>query len=237
MSDRTPSDEILETFASLADTLVDDYDVVELLQSLVEACANLVDVSEAGLLLADGKGDLELMASTSEASRLVEVLQLSANSGPCIECFRSGEVVAVADVSAVGTEWARFRDETLAQGFRSVYAIPLRLRDVTIGTLNLLRHTVGRPDRRDLRVAKALANVATIGILHERALSDSLAVQDQLRFALDSRVAIEQAKGVISFQKGVDVEEAFELLRTFARANRRRLSEVANDIVRRKLSL
>ncbi|HEY1529975.1 MAG TPA: GAF and ANTAR domain-containing protein [Galbitalea sp.] len=237
MSDEVNRDEVLETFASLADTLVADYDVVDLLQTLVTACARLLDISEAGLLLADDGGELELVASTSEASRLVEVLQLSANAGPCIESYRSGQIVAVPDISVVDARWAHFRDETLELGFRSVYAIPLRLRDVTIGTLNLLRHEVGQPDPRDVRVSRALANVATIGILHERAVRDSRVVEAQLRLALDSRVVIEQAKGLISYQKGVAVEEAFELLRSYSRSSRRRLSDVADDVVHRRLEL
>jgi transcriptional regulator with GAF, ATPase, and Fis domain len=237
MTDYTRADEILDTFASLADTLVAGYDVVDLLQTLVEACARLTDVSAAGILLATQSGDLDVVASTSEASRLVEVMQLSANAGPCIESFLTGRVVSVPVVAETPGQWARFRDESLALGFNSVYAIPLRLRETTIGTLNLLRTSEGVLDDRDLRACQALADVATIGILHERALSESTILGQQLTNALNSRVTIEQAKGVISHQQQVSTDEAFHIIRQFARNNHRLLSEVAQSIVNRTLTL
>jgi GAF domain-containing protein len=129
---------LLQTFAMLADTLVDDYDVVDLLQSLVDACRDLLDTTAAGILLADRGGELELVASTSEASRIVEIMQLGAHDGPCIECYRTGVAVSVPSIAEAPAEWAAFRDSALGQGFASAEAIPLRLRDSTIGTLNLL---------------------------------------------------------------------------------------------------
>jgi GAF domain-containing protein len=118
---------LVETLTTLADTLVDDYDVVELLQTLVDACRDILGISAAGILLADEGGELELVAATSEASRLVEVMQLAAYAGPCIECYRSGETVAVPSL-VDGREWGDFRSEALAQGFASLHAVPLRLR-------------------------------------------------------------------------------------------------------------
>ncbi len=140
----SPSGSCSRPSSRLADTLVDDYDVVDLLQVLVDTCRDLLDTTAAGILLADARGELELVVSTSEASRLVEMMQLSAEAGPCIESFRSGKRVSVPDIADTGDEWRQFRGAALAQGFRSMDALPLRLRDATIGTLNLLRAAAGR---------------------------------------------------------------------------------------------
>jgi hypothetical protein len=228
---------LLQTFATLADTLVDDYDVVELLQSLVEACRDLLHNTAAGILLADGRGDLELVASTSEASRLVETMQLGAQAGPCIESYRTGAPVSVPSIAEVPEEWAAFRDSALEQGFAATEALPLRLRDATIGTLNLLRSEQGTPPDEDMVAARAFADVATIGILHERSIRESEVLSQQLQLALNSRVVIEQAKGVVSFTNGVPVDEAFDLIRAYARRHQQALSDVAGRLVRRELTL
>lgn len=231
MIDATREDRLIETFATLADTLVAGYDVVDLLQTLVESCAGLFDIAAAGILLADGGGELEVVASTSEASRLVEVMQLSARAGPCVECFSTGAVVSVPDVEDSPPAWQRFRDSAREQGFAAVHAIPLRLRETTIGALNLLSTVPGPLRQQDVRAAQALADVATIGILQERTLRESNSVRDQLTNALASRVVIEQAKGVISHSRGLSMEESFVLLRNYARSNRLMLSQVAQRLV------
>ncbi|MDY7528255.1 MULTISPECIES: GAF and ANTAR domain-containing protein [Cryobacterium] len=231
MIDSTREDRLIDTFATLADTLVADYDVVDLLQTLVESCADLFDISAAGILLADADGELEVIASTSEASRLVEVMQLSARAGPCVESFTTGSVVSLPDVEDSPPEWQRFRDSAREQGFAAVFAIPLRLRETTIGALNLLSSVPGALPPRDVRAAQALADVATIGILQERTLRESMSVREQLTNALTSRVVIEQAKGVLAHSRGISMEEAFILLRTYARTNRLLLSRVAQGLV------
>ncbi|HEX4444028.1 MAG TPA: GAF and ANTAR domain-containing protein [Galbitalea sp.] len=228
---------LVETFATLADTLVAGYDVVELLQTLVERCVDLLDVDAAGILLADEFGELEVVASTSEASRLVEIMQLSAEAGPCIESYRTGAVISVPDIAQSPPQWKQFRRGAREQGFAAAFSIPLRLRETTIGALNLLGATVGQLRDQDIRAAQALADVATIGVLHERTLRESGAIRDQLSNALNSRVIIEQAKGVIAQLHSTSVEEAFNLLRSYARSNRRGLSEVAADVVARKVSI
>ncbi|WP_411557703.1 ANTAR domain-containing protein [Plantibacter sp. MPB07] len=229
--------ELLEVFATLADTLIDDYDVVDLLQTLVDASVDLLDVDASGILLADQHGDLDLIASTSESSRLVELIQLSADEGPCIESFRGGMAVAVPEISAVAGEWPRFAQAAADAGFASVYAVPLRLRRTTIGTLNLFRTASEDLDELETRAAQAMADVATIGILHERTLRASDAAREQLERALQSRVTIEQAKGVVAFTASISVEDAFERLRTHARSSRRSLADVARDVVERRLEL
>ena len=237
MTEITRDARLLQTFAMLADTLVDDYDVVDLLQSLVDACRDLLNATAAGILLADRGGDLELVASTSEASRIVEIMQLAAHDGPCIECYRTGQAVSVPSIAETPAEWSAFRSSALQQGFASAEAIPLRLRESTIGTLNLLRSEEGPADEADMAAARAFADVATIGILHERSLRESEVLSEQLQLALNSRVVIEQAKGVVSFTNGVPVDEAFDLIRAYARSHQLPLRDVASRLVRRELQL
>jgi GAF domain-containing protein len=228
---------LFETFVKLADTLVADYDVVDLLQLLVDTCRDVLDMTAAGILLADPHGELEVVASTSEASRLVEMMQLSAEQGPCIDSFRSGRRVSVPDIGASKEEWWQFRGSALAQGFRSMDALPLRLRDATIGTLNLMRATPGAAPEDSILAAQAFADVATIGILHERTLRESELLSEQLQAALNSRIVIEQAKGVVSHTRGVSIDEAFTLIREYARSHSMGLSTVAARLVDRSLRL
>ena len=229
--------ELLDAFANLADTLVGGYDVVEMLQLLVDTCRDVLDVTAVGLLLASPDDELELVASTSEESRIVETLQLGAENGPCVHCFRTGEPVAVPDISAMRDTWPEFAASASEQGFRGVFAIPLRLRSTTIGAMNLFRAEPGELNERDLRAAQALADVATIGILHERSFRANDVVREQLQVALNSRVLIEQAKGVIAHRHDVDMDEAFRVLRTYARTNRVRLVETARGVVERRIRL
>ncbi|MFF9565218.1 ANTAR domain-containing protein [Leifsonia sp. NPDC014704] len=228
---------ILRAFAQLADTLVADYDVVDLLQNLVDLSSRFLGATASGVMLADEHGELDVIASTSEASRLVEVMQLSAYAGPCIESFETGAVVSVADIEQVPDRWQAFRDRALEQGFAAIDAIPLRLRAQTIGTLNLFRDATGDLPEDDLVAAQAFADVATIGILHQRSLAESDAIRQQLQFALNSRIIIEQAKGVVAQTRGVPIDQAFTLIRDYARRNQRGISLVASDIVERRLRL
>ena len=237
MAELTREGQLVDAFATLADTLVDDYDAVELLQTLVDNCRDLLDVTAAGILLADLDGNLEVVASTSEASRLVEVMQLSAQAGPCIDCYTTGATVSVPDIRESPDKWSRFRDSAREQGFVSVFALPMRLRETTIGALNLLRAEAGELNERDVRAAQALADVATIGILHARSLRESSAVRDQLQRALNSRIIIEQAKGVISQTNDVSTDDAFNLMRQYARSHGMLLSLVAEDVVSRTLKI
>lgn len=229
--------ELLDAFANLADTLVGGYDVVELLQLLVDTCRDVLDVTAVGLLLASPDEELELVASTSEESRIVETLQLGAENGPCVHCFHTGQPVAVPDIAAMRDTWPEFAASASEQGFRGVFAIPLRLRSTTIGAMNLFRAEPGELNERDLRAAQALADVATIGILHERSFRANDVVREQLQIALNSRILIEQAKGVIAHRHGVDMDEAFGMLRTYARTNRVRLVETARGVVERRVPL
>jgi GAF domain-containing protein len=231
MTSRTREEQLAETFVSLADTLVADYDVVELLHTLVERTASILGAADAGILLPADDGNLEVVASTSERSRLIGLLQLSSGEGPCVDAYETGHVVSVDDIAATSTRWPRFAAQAAGLGYRSMYAIPMRLRDRTIGSLNLFSDGPGPTAPQDAAAAQALADVATIGILHERALREADLARDQLQHALNSRVLIEQAKGVIAHTDGVDMEEAFRRLRSRARNSGQLLSIVAHDVV------
>ncbi|MFF1635589.1 GAF and ANTAR domain-containing protein [Leifsonia sp. NPDC058248] len=230
--------QLLESFATLADSLVVGYDIVDLLQSLVERCQAFLDASQAGILLADGDGGLDVVASTDERAQLIELMQLGPDGGgPCVECYLTGRAVSVPELGLLHDRWASFRDAAQAEGFRAVHCFPLRLRNVTIGSLNLFRDESGPLENLDSVAAQAMADVATIGILQQRAVAESDVIRMQLQRALDSRVIIEQAKGVVSYTKRVPVDEAFGLIRAFARSSQRPLTSVAHEIVERRLNL
>jgi GAF domain-containing protein len=219
-----------ETFVELTDTMVADFDVIDFLHLLTERSARLLDVTAVGLLLADPRGELRVVAASSEAARLLELLQLEGDQGPCLDCFRSGTPVTSADLG-VDERWPQFAVSARLAGFAAVQALPMRLRDQVIGALNLFRDAPGGFDPVDVRVGQALADVATIGLLHERSIRRSDALNEQLQSALNSRVVIEQAKGKLAERLGLEMSEAFIMLRDHARSRNRRLSEVARAFV------
>lgn len=233
--ERSRESRLSDAFVDLADSLVTGYDVVDLLHRLIDHCLDLFDGFAAGLVLRDPSGALEVMASSSERAELVELLQLRAGEGPSIECANTGRVVTVDDLAAEPVPWPQFRVQAQAEGFRSVHAVPMRLRDQTIGAMNLLGAHPGPLAAANGRVAQALADVATIAILQERALRQSQIVSDQLQGALNSRVIIEQAKGVLSHQAGIDMDGAFTLMRRYARTRNEHLSDVAAAVTAGRL--
>lgn len=228
---------LADLFVRLADTLVDDYDVVDLLDQLVEECVRLLDVTAAGLLLDDQRGHLALVASSSEQTRLLEIFQLQTNEGPCLDCVRTRSVVTSDDLSADASRWPVFVREALNAGFRAVTAFPLRLRAETIGALNMFTDTARPLGQRDRQVAQALADAATISILQQRAAHRTSVLAEQLQHALNSRVAIEQAKGVLSERNGVGMEAAFGALRQHARDRNLKLADVAEGVVRGRIDV
>jgi hypothetical protein len=222
---------LASAFVGLADTLVADYDVIELAQQLIDSTMTLLPIDAAGILLGDPGGELHVFASSSEQSRLLELLQVEADVGPCLEAYRGGQPVLVADLREQTTRWPAFTERAAEYGFLAVTALPLRLRDEKVGALNLFRRQVGLMESADVAVAQALADVATIGILHQRVLTHSEVVNQQLQTALNTRLIIEQAKGVLAERGTIDMDRAFNLLRAHARRTNRRLAELARDVV------
>ncbi|MFS2028641.1 MULTISPECIES: ANTAR domain-containing protein [unclassified Curtobacterium] len=226
---------LVDTFVALTDILVDDYDVVELLQNLVDSVVDIFDASAAGILLVNQSQELEVLASTSDRSSFLGLLQLDAGEGPCVECFATGRPVSVRDHAEMERRWPTFAAASAESGYASVHAIPMRLRDTTLGSLNLFRESEGALNRDDALAAQALTDVATISILQQRSLEHANLAQQQLQRALDSRIVIEQAKGFLAQTHRIDIDQAFAKLRTHARSNQELLADVARAVVERRL--
>lgn len=219
--------DVVRSLVEMADTLVDDYDVVDLLTGLADRCVNLLGVSAAGVMLVSPEGRLGLVASSSESMRLLELFELQAQEGPCIDAFRTGQPVAHENLDAGSGRWPSFSAAAAQAGFRSALALPLRLREVTLGALNLLSLTRTPISEANIIVARAFADLATLSIIQHRAATEAQRVNEQLSGALTSRVVIEQAKGVICERAGVDLAEAFSRLRAYARNHNLRLTDIA----------
>lgn len=218
---------VAEAFVELADTLVDDFDVLDFLHQVTVRCAQVLGVSAAGVLLADQRGALRVAAASTEQTRLLELLQLQDDEGPCPECFHTGRPVAIADLSLAADRWPRFATAAREAGFVSVHALPMRLRTDVIGALNLFGAKPGLLDEDTIRLGQALADVATIGLLQARTIRHREVLAEQLQTALNSRIIIEQAKGVLAERHQLDMAQSFSLLRDTARNSNRRLSELA----------
>jgi GAF domain-containing protein len=226
------AERLARVFVEVADTLVDEFEVADFLRLLVTRTAALLDDCAVGLLLAGEDGDLRYVAGSREDVKLVELFQLQQHQGPCLDAFRTGHPVVNADLSAATARWPRFAPVAAAAGFRSVHAFPLRLRTEQIGALNVFSPEVGgnlQPE--DVAIVRALADVATIGLLQERTIARQDLLTTQLQTALQTRVVIEQAKGAVAQAHNVSVNEAFDLIRSYARGNSHRLTDVAHAIV------
>ncbi len=222
---------IVETFVEMADTMVDEFDVVAFLHRLAQRCAELLDCAEAGLLLADAAGLLRVMASSSERSEALELLQSQRDEGPCVDCYRYGQPVFSGDLADDNGRWSEFASAALQQGFRSVQALPMRVRGETIGALNLFRSQPGPIAEPDRSLGQGMADLAAVALLQERTIRHSRGVIAGLEGALNSRVIIEQAKGMLAERAQIDVGAAFVRMRTHARDNNRRLGDVAADLI------
>jgi transcriptional regulator with GAF, ATPase, and Fis domain len=223
--------QVTRAFVALADTLVDDYDVADLLHTLVQQCVELLDVAAAGLTLADERGGLQVLASSTEQARLLELFELQNDEGPCLDSFRMSQPVALTRLGEAQARWPRFVNAAADAGFDAVQAHPMRLREQTIGALNLFYRDTQTSEPSDGHVAQALADVATIGILQQRSIHRSEELAEQLQSALDTRTIIEQAKGVLAERGGLSMEAAFDVLRRYCRSNRLHLAETARGIV------
>ena len=227
----TREQRIVETFVELADAMVEDFDVVELLHRVAERCVELLDCAEVGVLLADAAGGLRVIASSSERSEALELLQSQAEEGPCFECYHRARSVVSQDLTADQGRWPTFAPAAVEKGFGSVHALPMRVRDDTLGALNLFRARPGQITAEDLPVGQGLADVAAIAVVAQRAAHGTRDVVAQLQHALNSRVVIEQAKGMLAERDGIGVDAAFARLRAHARSRNRRLGDVARELV------
>jgi GAF domain-containing protein len=226
---------LAETFLQLADTIVDDFDVIELLTMMSDRCIELLDASASGILLVDPHGVLQVVAASSEEATLLELFQLQHEEGPCLDAFRTGEVVVHANLPE-DNPWPGFAHAAIHAGFLSVHAFPMRLRDSVLGTLNLFMSEPRPLSDADVTVAQAFAHAATIAILHDKAVNNLSQLAAQLQGALSSRVVIEQAKGTLAERAGIGMDEAFERLRSYAREHHRKLTSVALAVVAHSLT-
>ena len=222
---------VVRTMVELADTLVDDFDIVDLLTTLSERCVDILDATAAGIMLATPEGELRAMVSSNEAMRVVELFELQSQDGPCFDCYRTGQPVATSDLTVRDQPWPAFAAVARAEGFLAAEAVPMRLRSNVIGALNLFRTEPTSLHGDDLAVAQSLADVATIAILQHRHAVDVEHVNQQLAAALVNRIIIEQAKGIIAERRSITPDEAFKLLRSSARNHNQRLAELARSVV------
>ena len=218
-------------FVELADTLVSGFDVADFLHMLTERCMELLDVGAAGVVLVDGQGTLRVMASSDERAYTLELFELQNHEGPGLDCYLSGAPVVNEPLSGEGSRWPTFSREARAAGFWFAHALPLRLRDQILGALNLFSDEEARLAETGLVIGQALADVATIGLLQARAAAETRVLAEQLQSALNSRVIIEQAKGMLAERADVDLDAAFRLLRGYARSHNQYLSDVARALV------
>ncbi len=226
---------LADTFVQLADTLVEDYDVIELLTMLSGRCVDLLDAAATGILLADVDGTLHVVAASSERANLLELFQIQNEEGPCLDAFHTGEAVIHGDLGA-RSPWPRFGARAIEAGLPSVHAFPMRVRDTVLGTLNLFMAEAGPLTSADVTLAQALAHAATIALLQDRATNDANRLTAQLQGALNSRVTIEQAKGALAERAGIGMDEAFRRLRSYARCHNDKLTDVAEALVTRTLT-
>lgn len=227
---------LTRVFVELADTLVDEFDTLDFLSTLTERTVELLDADAAGVILVDPHGALRVVASTSDEAELLELLELQNDEGPCLDCLVSGRAVVNTSAEVAAARWPRFNRAVGVAGFHSAHALPLRLRESVVGAMNVFRASEGRLNDDDLAVGQALADIATIGLLQERAVRQSGLLAEQLQTALDNRVLIEQAKGVLMASSGVGVDLAFQLMRDYARRTRQAVKDVARQVVQRSLT-
>lgn len=240
MSNPSPTEQRLaEVFVELADTLIDDFDVADFLQSLTERCVELLGVSAAGLMLADDHGRLRLVAGTSSTTRDLELFELQQNEGPCVDTYASGEAILNVRIASTdaAARWPTFTAAAAQAGVRFTSALPMRLRGRVVGALNLFSDRHDCLSAPSLALGQAMADVATIGLMNERSLREKTLLSEQLQVALQSRVVIEQAKGVLAARAGISVDDAFARLRQYARSHGTALTQVAAGVVTGELRL
>lgn len=230
MTDTPREGLVLDAVVSLVDSLLDDFDVVEMLTELTERCADLLGVGAAGFLLADPLGQLRLVAATSKQTRELELLQLHVDEGPCVECYAGGQPVSVTDLRTELGRWPRFVPAALQAGVVSVHALPMRAAGIVLGSLGLFGNHAGRLNESDLLLGQTLAHVACVAILQEHAPTPATVIP-QLRSALANHVVVEQAKGYLRERVDISVDDAFAVQRRYARTHGEHLTDVARQLM------
>jgi GAF domain-containing protein len=225
------SQRLARVFVELADTLIEDFDVVDFMQTLTDRCVELLGADAAGLMLTDQRGGLQLMAATLERARVLEVFELQVQEGPCLECFTTGLPITNVELAEATRRWPVFTPAAVEVGFGATHALPMRLRGRVIGALNLFTDQPVHLSGTDLGVGQAMADVATIGLLHQQNTREQTVLSEQLQTALNSRVLVEQAKGALAARNDISVGDAFIKLRTYARSHQLSLTEVAAAVV------
>jgi len=223
-------------FVELADTLVTDFDVVEFMTMLAHRCVELLGARQAGVVLADERGVLRSVASSHESAHLLELFELQNQEGPCLDCYRTGQPIVNQSLSPADNRWPKFGAEARRLGFTTVHALPMRLRGQVIGAVNIFASNAPALTPSEIEIGQALADVATVGLLQERSLREARLVNEQLHGALNSRIVIEQAKGMLAERRGVEMDAAFDILRTYARNTNQKLSAVAQSLLAGTLS-
>lgn len=227
----TAIDRLADVFVEVADTLVADFDLIDFLHSVASHAAELTGGTTVGLVLADEQAHLHYMGASDESARLLELIQLQDSEGPCLDCYNSGQTVVNADLAHAFERWPSFAPQAVAEGYRSVHAFPMRLRDRVIGAMNVFGREPTILADDEVRIIQALADVATIALIQEQAIARAEVLNEQLQAALNSRVVIEQAKGAISGTLGISIDDAFDLLRSRARRARVPLTGFARGLV------
>jgi hypothetical protein len=223
-------------FVELADTLVTDFDVVDFMTVLAHRCVELLGASEAGVVLADERGSLRSVASSHESARLLDLFEIQNQEGPCLDCYRTGEQIVNVSLAPPENRWPKFDGEARRLGFTTVHALPMRLRGQVIGAINVFASDGTPLTATEVEVGQALADVATVGILQERSIREARLLNEQLQAALNSRIVIEQAKGMLAERRLIEMDAAFETLRSHARNTNQKLSDVAHAVVAGTLS-
>jgi hypothetical protein len=230
MTDTPREARVLDAVVSLVDSLLDDFDVVDLLTELTERCADLLDVQAAAFLLVDPLGQLRLLAATSTQTRALEILQLHVDEGPCVECYATGQPISVPDLHTESQQWPQFVPAALGAGIVSVHALPMRAAGIVLGSLGLFGNRTGRLSESDLLLGQTLAHVACVAILQEVPPTPATVIP-QLRSALTNRTVVEQAKGFLRERLDLSVDDAFSLLRRYARTHSEHLTDVARQLM------
>jgi GAF domain-containing protein len=223
--------EITRAFVELADTLVDDYDIVDLMHVLAERNVELLEADGAGIILRDARQNLVVVASTSDEADLIELFVLQNSEGPCFDCVNTGDQVVNVPPAEMRRLWPLFMAKLSEHGFGSSHAFPLRLRDEVLGAVNLFSRAETALVEEEIAIAQGLADVATIGLLQQRAVHRQEVLVEQLQAALNSRIVIEQAKGVLAEREGIALSAAFEMMRAYSRRERELLRDTAEAVI------